>query len=357
MKKIKVAVIGVGNIANAHIQAYRKNPNAELYALCDINAEVLRAAGKRYGVSRLYSDEAEMLRALPEIDAVSVCTWNSAHAPCTIMALETGKDVLCEKPMAINAQEAQKMYDTARRCNRKLMIGFVRRFGNDCEIVQDFIREGALGEIYFAKATYLRRNGNPGGWFGDKSRSGGGPLIDLGVHVIDLTRYLMGNPKPITVFGAVFHKLGNRKGLKERVGYASVSKSDNDICDVEDFASALVRYDNGAVLSVETSFCLNLKEDKGGIELFGTRGGMKLDPELEIYTDSCGYMTNVTLNKNTALDFDGLFEKEINFFVDAVLQDKDVSGIAEDGIVIMKILEAIYRSAETGSSVRIDSLH
>ena len=245
------------------------------------------------------------------------------------------------------------MLDTAKECNRKLMVGFVRRFGNDTAVMQDFINGGALGEIYYAKATYLRRNGNPGGWFGDKSRSGGGPLIDLGVHVIDLTRYLMGDPKPISVYGATFRKLGNRKGLKEGVEYSSVSRSNNDICDVEDFATALIRYDNGAVLSVEASFCLNLKQDVGKVELFGTRGGLSLDPEVEIYTDNCGYLTNVTLNKPTALSFEGLFEKEINYFADAILHDRDLSSIAEDGVTLMKILDAIYLSAETKQEVKI----
>ncbi len=352
MKKLKVAVIGVGNISNLHIAAYQKNPDVELYAFCDINAEVLKVAGKRYGITRLYTDEAEMLAALPEIDAVSVCTWNSAHAPCSIMALQAGKDVLCEKPMALNAQEAQKMLDTARACGRKLMIGFVRRFGNDADIMRDFIGAGSIGEIYYAKATYLRRNGNPGGWFGDKSRSGGGPLIDLGVHVIDLTRYLMGNPKPVSVYGATFRKLGNRSGLKEGVAYSSVSRSKEDLCDVEDLATALVRYDNGAVLSVEASFCLNLKKDVGKVELFGTRGGMCLDPELEIFSDSCGYLTNTTLDRATALSFDGLFEREIDHFVNAVLHDDgNVLSIAEDGVAVMKILDAIYLSAATGRSV------
>lgn len=353
MKKIRIAVIGTGSISHSHIQAYLKNRNAEVYAFCDINEKVLKAVGEKYGVTRLYTDEAEMLKALPEIDAVSVCTWNSAHAPCTIMALKAGKDVLCEKPMALNAQEAQQMLDTARKCGRKLMIGFVRRFGNDTEIMQDFLNAGTLGDIYFAKATYLRRNGNPGGWFGDKSRSGGGPLIDLGVHVIDLTRYLMGNPKPVSVYGATFRKIGNRSGLKEKVQYVSVSKSEQDICDVEDFATALVRYDNGAVLSVEASFCLNLKQDVGKVELFGTKGGLSLDPALEIYTDTCGSLTNITLNKPTALSFNGLFEREIDFFVDAVLNDKDVSSVAEDGVTVMKMLDAIYKSAETGADVRL----
>ena len=146
-KKIKIAVIGVGGISEAHIGGYKALPNVELYAFCDINEKTLKLKGERHGVTRLYTDEATMLAELPEIDAVSVCTWNAAHAPCSIMALNAGKHVLCEKPMAMNAQEAQEMLEAAKRNNRVLMIGFVRRFGNDAAILKDFIDAGDFGEL------------------------------------------------------------------------------------------------------------------------------------------------------------------------------------------------------------------
>ena len=354
MEKLKIAVVGVGGISTVHLGGYLKNPNVEVYAFCDINEKILEEKGEKYGVTRLYTDVQEMLNALPELDAVSVCTWNNGHAPCTIAALNAGKHVLCEKPMAMNAKEAEEMISAAKKNGKKLMIGFVRRFGNDAAVVKDFIENGSVGDIYYAKATYLRRNGNPGGWFGDKARSGGGPLIDLGVHVIDLTRYLMGNPKPVSVYGATFHKLGNRPNVKGAVGYASVGKGQNDVCNVEDMATALVRYDNGAVLSVEASFSLNVKNDSGKIELFGTKGGVSLNPEFELYTDVNGYLANVSLNMPTALSFEGLFENEIDYFVNAILNDVDVSSIAEDGLTLMKMLDAIYLSAETGREVRLD---
>ena len=191
MNKLKVGIIGVGGISSVHIAGYKACPDVELYAFCDIDEERLKQKGELHGVTRLFTSAQEMV-ALPELDMVSVCTWNSAHASCTITALNAGKHVLCEKPMALNTEEALAMQDAAKKNGKLLMIGFVRRFGNDCRIVKDFIDAGDFGDIYYAKATYLRRNGNPGGWFGDKSRSGGGPLIDLGVHVIDLCRYLMG---------------------------------------------------------------------------------------------------------------------------------------------------------------------
>lgn len=351
MNKLKVAVVGVGNIAFYHINGYIKSGKAEIVAFCDIDRKVLEARGKEFGVTKLYSDVREMLRSESEIDAVSVCTWNSAHAECAIAALEAGKHVLLEKPMAIDAEQARNILAASEKSGARLMIGFVRRFGNDCAIVQDFMKQGDLGEIYYAKATYLRRNGNPGGWFGDKSRSGGGPLIDLGVHVIDLVRYLMGNPKAVSVYGATFRKLGNRPGIKTKAGYLSVSAGEKDVCDVEDLATAMIRFDNGAVLSVEASFSLNLKKDEGVIELFGTKGGVKLDPEFELFTEQNGYLSDVRLAMPTALSFDGLFENEIAHFVDAVAEGTPFRAPGEDGVELMKILDAVYRSAETGHEV------
>lgn len=353
-KKIKVAIVGTGNISESHIHGYLNNPNVELYAFCDIRKERLEEMGKKYGVTRLYTDEADMLKALPEIDAVSVCTWNSAHAPCTIAALRAGKHVLCEKPMATNAAEAREMLRAAKENGKLLMIGFVRRFGNDCKIIKDFVDNGFFGDIYYTKATYIRRNGSPGGWFGNKEFSAGGPLIDLGVHITDLTRYIMGDPKPVSVYGATFYKLGDRRELKDKKGYvASSSRGDKDVFNVEDLATALIRYDNGAVVSIEASFSLNTKKDEGKIEFFGTKAGAKLDPELELYTDINGYMTNVDLCMPTALSFNGLFENEINHYVDCIINNTECLAPAEDGVTLMEILDAIYESARTGHEVII----
>lgn len=351
MSKLKIAVIGVGNISGCHISSYKNNPNVELYAFCDINENRLKEKGKKHGVERLYTDLDRMLAELPELDAVSVCTWNSAHAVCTIKALKAGKHVLCEKPMALNATEAQAMIDASVESGRKLMVGFVRRFGNDAAIARDFIDAGSAGDIYYAKVQYLRRNGCPGGWFSDKSRSGGGPLIDLGVHVIDLARYLMGRPMPVSAYGATFSGMGKRLNLKDKVGYTASDVKDQ-IHDVEDLATALVRFDNGAVLSVEASFNLH-GQGKNNIELYGTKGGMTLSPDFQLYTEINDYLANVTLDKPTALSFDGLFQNEINYFVDSLLTDRDLSSIAEDGCTLMKILDAIYESASTGKEAEI----
>ncbi len=355
MAQLKAAVIGVGGISNEHIRGYIQNPYVELYAFCDINKAQLEKMAEKYDIpaERCFTDKDEMLKALPEIDIVSVCTWNSAHAECTIAALNAGKDVICEKPMAMNTAEAEKMLKAAKDNNKLLQIGFVRRYGNDTDVMRDFIDAGKFGDIYYAKATYLRRNGNPGGWFGDKSRSGGGPLIDLGVHVIDLSRYICGNPKPVSVYGATFQKLFNRPNIKSGKGYTSVSAGANDVCDVEDFATALIRFDNGFVLSVEASFSLNIKKDEGNIQFFGTKAGAKLDPQVEIFSEENGYLVDTSFNNDTSLSFNGLFCREIDHFVDCVLNGTPCIAPAEDGVEIMKILDAVYESARTGHEVVI----
>lgn len=355
MEKVKIAVVGVGSISESHIEAYLANPHVELYAFCDINKERLEEMGKRYGITRLFESEAEMLQQLPELDAVSVCVWNSNHAPCSIMALEAGKHVLCEKPMAYSTAAAQEMLETAKRTGKHLQIGFVCRYGRDAFLIEDLRNKGFFGDIYYAKASYLRRHGNPGGWFCNKSISAGGPLIDLGVHVIDLTRFLMGNPKPVSVYGVTFEKLDGRPGCKDSVGYMASSAGESgeeNICDVEDLATALVRFDNGAVLQIETSYDLNLKEDVYAMQLFGDKGGVRITPDLELYTDIDGYMMDVTpANKAYYMDETWLFNDEINHFVDCVMNGTPCRAPAEDGVEIMKILDAIYESARTGHEV------
>ena len=352
MKKIKLAMVGVGSISISHIEAHLQNEDVELYAFCDINPKRLELMGEKFGITRLYTDEAKMLAELPEIDAVDVCSWNAAHAPCSIMALEAGKHVFCEKPMATSAEEAVAMKAAADKAGKLLMIGFVRRFGRDCDIVKDFISNDQLGEIYYAKASYLRRNGNPGGWFGNKELSGGGPLIDLGVHVIDLTRYLMGKPKAVSVFGATFHKLGNRSEIKTPKGYMSAGATDHDICDCEDLATALIRFEGGATMFIDASFSLNISKPDNNVQLFGTKGGIKLADKVELYTDVAGYLADVSFSGEKDF-FANAFVEELRNFTDAILGKAKCRNPAEDGVEIMKILDAIYKSAECGHEVMI----
>jgi predicted dehydrogenase len=351
MKKIRIGLIGTGGISEVHAKGYLADDRCELYAACDINRERAEAFARKHGIPRIYTDYREMLKQ-EDLDAVSVCTMNSTHAPISIAALKAGKHVLCEKPMALNAEEATLMEKTAREANKLLMIGVVRRFGNDTAVLQDFIKNGHMGEIYYSKASYLRRNGCPGGWFSEREKSGGGPLIDLGVHIIDLVWYLMGRPKPTAASGVTFSKLGNRPGIKDPKGYVSVDAGNK--FDVEDMAAAIIRFDNGSSLYVETSFSLNIKKDSGTIELFGTRSGARLNPELELFTDMNGYLVDVSPAMETALSFTGLFENEIKHFIDCIVDGVPCISPASDGVEVMKMIDAIYKSAVTGREVLIN---
>lgn len=350
MGKIKVGIIGVGNISEDHLRGYFQNENVEVYAFCDIDKEKLERKAKLHGVERTYTDMHEML-ALKELDAVSVCVWNVNHHACVMAALKAGKHVLCEKPLAMNAKQAEEMRAEAEKQGVLLMVGFVMRFADESKIALDLINDGALGDIYYSKATYLRRHGCPGGWFADSDRSGGGPVIDLGVHVIDHTRYLMGRPKPVSVYAATFDKLKNRPWLKTNVGWRPEGASDADKCDVEDLAVALIRYDNGAVTLLETSYSLN-GSGLTAKDLYGTKGGLALAGQPKLYTTVNGYLADIELQTaRLKAGGKGMFIEEIDHFVDCIVNGTPCIAPAEDGVIVMKILDAIYESAKTGHEV------
>lgn len=345
----KIGIIGAGNIASVHMECYQKNPNVKIEAICDINPDRLQEFGDKYGIEKRFSSVEEML-ANCQLDAADVCVWNCNHAKCAIAALNAGLHVLCEKPMAYNASQAEEMAAAAKKNNKLLMIGFVMRFSDESKITKDFIDKGYFGDIYYSKATYLRRHGNPGGWFSNKELSGGGPVIDLGVHVIDHTRFLMGNPKPVSVYAATFEQLGNRKHLKTNVDWIPRDASPNDPCNVEDLAIAMIRYENGAVTLLETSYSLN-GEGITAKEIYGNKGGASLAGEPKFYMEMNDFMVDVTPQIKNLKNGKGMFEAEIDHFVDCVEHGTPCIAPAEDGITIMKILDAIYQSAETGHEV------
>ena len=355
-KILKVGIVGCGNISHSHMAAYRKNKNIEVVACADINRQRAIDYAEVYKIPNAYGSIDEMLEKQTDLDAVSVCTWNNGHHECTMKALKAKKHVLCEKPMAMNAKEAIEMQEEAKKQGKVLQVGFVKRFAKTTRVFQDFAETGTFGDIYLTKAIYTRRVGNPGGWFADKKRSGGGPLIDLGVHVIDLSRYLMGMHKPVSVYGATFKKLGAKNDTKGISRYFARDYDPNGICDVEDSAIALIRFDNGSVLHVETSFTLNLKEGITTLQMFGDKGGAVVEPNLEIYKDINHYMTNITPIVSYDYDvFGEMFGNQINHFYDCCTDETVVcKAPAEDGVVLMKILDAIYESALTGNEVKID---
>ena len=349
-------MIGAGNICRTHLSSYRKNPHAEIVAICDIDFAKCNRTADDFGIPNRYASAAEMLADKDKLalDAADVVVWNCAHAECTIAALDAGLDVMCEKPMAMNAAEAEAMLEASKRNGKLLMLGFVTRFSNEARIAKDFIDKGYIGDIYYSKATYLRRNGNPGGWFCDKSRSGGGPIIDIGVHPLDLTRYLMGNPKPVSVYAVTSDLLhDDRAALKTSVGWhPEGADPKKDKCDVESNAVGIIRYDNGASTLLETAYALN-GEPRNERSLYGTKGGICLDG-MKIYSEMNGFMTDVKLvDLNTYTENKDMFDAEMDHFVDCCMNGAKCMSPGEDGVVIMKILEALYESAKTGKSVDI----
>ena len=348
---MKIGLIGCGSIGSCHAGAYKNlSDRVELVACCDIVEGRAKNYAERYGFEKYYTDINTMFEEC-ELDAVSVCVWNSAHKDCTITALRNGANVICEKPMAMNTAEALEMQTEAEKAGKLLMIGFVRRHGNDAATALDFIKKDYLGEIYHMKASYIRRVGFPGNWFGDKEYSGGGPLIDLGVHIIDLCRYLAGNPKPVTVFGVTFDKLGARDNVRGNVpAWTAESTVDKPKFNVEDMAIATIRFDNGMVLSAEASFSLHVENDYQKIELFGTKAGLNLSP-FTLYTECNDMLADVVIRGNVGCgDF---FTEEIRNFLDSIEGKAECKAPAEDGVELMRILDAIYESARTGRSVDI----
>lgn len=353
MSKLKVAVIGAGSISEVHFNAYKQNPEAELYAVCDLNESRAKAKAEKHGAPNVFTDYRELL-ADPALDAVSICTWNNSHAEISIAALEAGKHVLVEKPLCKTVEEAKCVEEAVRRSGKSLQVGFVRRYSSNTAIVKQFLEAGELGEIYYAKATCLRRLGNPGGWFSDKERSGGGPLIDLGVHVIDLCWYLMGRPKVRSVSGNVYNRLGNRANVK---GLSFYKASDYDASKntVEDLANAVIRFENGASLLVDVSFTLHAKNDELSVKIYGDKGGAELEPELAIVGEKYDTILNMTPQVDQlTFNFTQGFNSEINHFVDVCLGRKDTLSPVEDGVEMMKILCGIYESAEKGREVYFD---
>ncbi|MCF6409483.1 Gfo/Idh/MocA family protein [Pseudalkalibacillus salsuginis] len=350
MGKIKVGVIGAGSISEMHFESYKNNDDVEIYAVCDMNEQRANEKAEKYGAKKHYKNYQDLL-ADSEIDAVSICTWNNTHAEITIASLEAGKHVLVEKPLTTTVEKAKQIEETVNKSGKILQVGFVRRFASNTQILKKFIDNGELGEIYYAKASCIRRLGNPGGWFADIERSGGGPLIDIGVHIIDLCWYLMGRPKVKSVTGNTYHKLGNRSNV-ENLSFYKAADYNSSKNNVEDSANALIRFENGASLFVDASFSLHARKDETSIKLYGEKGGAEIEPSLEIVSEKFNTILNVTPQVDSlTFNFNQAFESEVSHFVECVLENKVPISPVEDGVEIMKILCGIYESSEKGIEV------
>lgn len=337
MSKVKIGVIGTG-IGHCHLEGYAKCPDAEVVAICDIDEARGRKTAEEMGIPHTFTDYKQML-SMDGLDAVSVCTPNSFHAPIAIAAFESGKHVLCEKPLAINAIDGAKMVEAGKKSGKVFMMAFNNRFRGDTQLLKKYIEQGELGDIYYAKTGWIRRKCLHwlSGWFSTKSLAGGGPLIDLGVHVLDLTLWLMGNPKPVTVMGSAYTKFGPK-----------FFEGTDMVYDVEDLAAGIVKLDNGATILLEASWESHIEKEEIYTKLMGTQGGAEFDP-LRIYKDIQGAPADITLKYPKVSGY----EMETKHFVDCIKGKCKCISTGEHGLHIMQVLDAIYESAKTGKSVDI----
>ncbi|MFC7391616.1 Gfo/Idh/MocA family protein [Scopulibacillus cellulosilyticus] len=365
MNKLKAAVIGCGGIAfQKHLPALSKlKDKVNLAAFCDVVEERAENAAKEFGSedAQVYSDYKELLKD-DSIDVVHVCTPNISHSVITVDALEAGKHVMCEKPMAINSKEAKKMLDAAKRTGKKLTIGYQNRFRNDSIALHQACEAGDLGDVYFAKAHAIRRRGVPTwGVFMDKEKQGGGPLIDIGTHALDLTLWLMNNYKPKLVAGSAFQK------LKDKPEGNIFGPWDPEKYQVEDSAFGYIKMENGATIMLESSWALNMLNGKEAqVTLCGTEAGAEMfgdawknEGYIKFNTTKYGQMVEAETSGGAGVAY---FEGEeadagyleANQWIDAVLEDKEPVVKPEEAFVVTQILEAIYQSAETGKAIEIN---
>ncbi len=352
-RKLKIGLIGAGGIAQgAHMKGYASIPDqCEMAVVCDINPETAKEAATKFGIERVTSDYHEVISD-PAIDAVSVTTPNAFHMRPTIDALKAGKHVLCEKPLAMNASEAKEMCRAARDSGKILQVALQSRFGGPARFMRQFIDAGNMGDIYYARAKALRRRGVPHwGVFIDKEKQGGGPLIDIGVHILDLTLYFMGYPKPVTAFGKTWDTLGKDPSNANFWG-----EYDREKFTVEDFAAGMIKFDNGAVVTLESSFMANMEGDPFETQLFGTKAGAIVrawgqDP-IQIFKELDRQF--FTLKPENVPQIESSHVEEVKAFVDAILNEKPSPVPGENGLILNAVFDALYRSSETGHEEPVD---
>ena len=345
MEKIRVGIIGAGNIAqSAHLPVYAERKDVEVVAIADWNLERAQDAAKKFNIPKAYQNVEDLL-ANEEVDYVDICVWNRSHAPVAIAAAKAGKHVLCEKPMAINLEDALEMEKVIKETGVKFMLAVPTRYSSEAMLLNEMRKEGKLGEIYYAKTANIRRRGTPIGWFTDLSKSGGGPVIDIGVHCIDRTWYLMGRPKPVRVSATVSHAIGDFK--TKGVSRWTALDSDVTAFDTEDSAAGAIHFENGATMLFEVSWALNAPP-ADYTQICGTKAGATLNP-LTIYGEDMGYLTD---NKPT-VQKNNIFAEEIDHFIRCLRTDEQIESPLEDGVTVQRMLQGIYDSAKLGREVEI----
>jgi len=343
MEKIRCAVIGLG-MGSAHVRSYLNNPRAELAAVVDVDKGRLSGIRDQAPDAKPFTDYKEMLRECRP-DLVSVALPNFLHEPVCVDCMEAGADVLCEKPMSTSLEGALRMEHACERTGKTLYMNLSQRFEPYNLAARKIVETGALGEVYHAYTEWTRRDWIPGfgGWFGQKELSGGGPLLDIGVHRIDMALWLMGRPKPVTVSGATHYQRGVPRAKKEGVKF-----------DVEDYAVGFVRFENGATLLFETSWAGYQQEySQQSMKLIGTEGGIEAEPG----EDGWEFVFNQEIGgvpvASRVIHDNPHVPQSSEMLVDCILDGKPFPATMADGIRIQIILEALYESAARGKEIDV----
>ena len=347
--KLRVGIVGMGAIGNVHAEAYQKVDDIEIAALCDADEKVLARAGEKYGVSNCVSDFDALLKS--DIDVVNVSVGNVLHKKFAIAALEAGKHVFLEKPMALNAAEAEEIVASAKKAGKVLQIGMVYRFGPEAQLIRDCAKQGMLGEVYHMSGVLTRRRGIPGlgGWFTTRAQSGGGPMIDLGVHWFDLSMFLADRWNPTSVSAKTYAKFGPRMKNYNYVNmWAGPPKLDGTF-DVEDYSTGFIRFGEKATMSFEIAWACNVERSRY-IELLGDKGGVKYcigEPPV-FFTEHGGRPANIQPLYDKSLN---QFEEQARVLVANCHGEQNEAATGRQGVTVMRLIDAIYASSEANREI------
>ncbi len=333
-KTLRIGLVGVGAAAQInHIPALKKTEDVELAWLCDRDPEKVQRVAQKFGIPN-QSNRLDDLLADDALDAIDICTPNFLHAPMTLAALEAGKHVLCERPLARSSTEAAQMVKAAKKADRMLMCAVQHRFRPDAQLLKKFVDKGDLGEVFLAKAGWLRQRTqwDSEEWRGRMKESGGGVVLDLGFQMLDLALWVLGSPKVESVTAGL-HRA--KKG------------------EVEDSATAFLRLETGATLTLELTWGLLMEKDFAYLNLFGSGGAALLNP-LRLHKGMHGTLVNVTPTVDTSRNaYKQSIEAQIDHFLDALRKGGKPMGHADEILPVMELMDAIYRSAEQGKEVRL----
>lgn len=350
-KPLRVAVVGCGQISHtAHIPNFSQSPDVDLVAVADKDRGRADQCSRTFNVPQAFDSFEEMLQTM-HIDAVSICVPNKFHAPYAISALEHGCHVLCEKPPAMTADEVSTMAKTAEKAGKVLTFGLHYRFSAEVETIKRFADNEEFGTIHAAKAVALRRRGIPGwGDYGSKVLQGGGPLMDIGVHVLDAALWLMGYPEPRSVLATTHHGIGTREGVGELGSWDWHNHS------VEDMARGMVQFTNGASLLLETSFAANLGEqERMEVSVMGDHGGADVLPP-RIYQERHGVLIDTVPVHPTPYGVAECYSRQIQDFIRCCVEGGETLVPTGEAIALQRIVDALYLSAQTQRTVELGTV-